>query len=158
MAIHQRGDSAAAAAPRLRRKPVYIISHNRARLDYSSMVLWLLDEHWTHWQTPQQVHAAIQNSIVIGAYALTSHERPQQVGFARIISDRATNSLLTDLFVSAPHRRRGVGRMLMRAVAEHDAVRGTLCVLGSRPFLRTFYNEFGFESAGGDIMIRNPTP
>lgn len=160
MEIHQGRAPASAADSRLRRHPTgYVISHNRDRIDSTRMVGWLLGAYWTHWQKPDQIQTAIKNSIVIGAFAVgTSTHHPLQVGFARIISDRATNSLLTDLYVDEPHRRRGVGRMLMEAVTQHDAVRPTACVLGCRQHLRMFYTEFGFVPLGGDIMIRNPTP
>jgi GNAT superfamily N-acetyltransferase len=168
MEIHQSRDPAAATAPRLKRNPVpgYIISFNRDRLDFTSMVGWLLGSHWTHWQKPHQIHTALKNSIVIGAYHVATGAAaldirpvvPLQVGFARVVSDHATNSILTDLYVSESHRRRGVARLLMEAVTQHDSVRPTLCVLGCRSFLRSFYSDFGFVGVGGDIMVRNPTP
>ncbi len=146
-----------------RASPGYIISHNRDRLDMTRMVEWLLESYWTHWQRPNQMQAALQNSLVIGAYLMNPvgakvvPTKPVQVGFVRIVSDRATNSILTDLYVDEPHRRRGVGRLLMEAATQHDAVRPTLCILGCRAHLRMFYSEFGFVGVGGDIMVRNPS-
>jgi GNAT superfamily N-acetyltransferase len=160
MALHQGRDPAAAAAPHLSR-PHYAISHSSARFDYTQAVSWLLAAHWTAWQKPEQIYRALHNSILIGAYDIAAAGKPL-VGFARVVSDRATNSMLTDLYVDEPHRRRRVGCMLMDAVTQHDYVRPTLCVLGSRPHLRAFYGGFGFvvvsAGPGGDIMVRNPTP
>jgi GNAT superfamily N-acetyltransferase len=165
MEIHQGRDPASAAPARLKRNPVpgYIISHSRDRFfDEAAAVHWLLECHWTHWQKPDQIHRALRNSIVIGAYFVSTRKtvptKPELVGFARVVSDHATNSMLTDLYVHEPHRRHGVGRLLMEAVTQHDSVRPTLCILGCREHLRVFYTEFGFLPHGGSIMIRNPTP
>jgi GNAT superfamily N-acetyltransferase len=164
MEIHQGRDAATAAAPRVKRNPVpgYIISHSRERFDITRAVGWLLASYWTHWQRPEQIHRALKNSIVIGAYLISTSKtvpcKPQLVGLARVVSDHATNSMLTDLYVDEPHRRCGVARLLMEAVTQHDSVRTTACILGCRPPLRMFYSEFGFVALGGDIMIRNPTP
>ncbi len=167
MEIHQSRDPAASAAPRLRRNPVpgYIISHSRDRFDTTRAVGWMLESYWTHWQTPGQICRALKNSIVIGAYHVATGAaaldikpvNPLLVGFARVVSDHAANSMLTELYVDERHRRRGVGRLLMEAVTQHDSVRPTLCVLGARRHLHNFYAEFGFVPYGGDVMVRNPT-
>lgn len=153
MEIHQSRDPAAAAVPRLK----YVVSFSRRRLEYWRITQWLREAYWTHWQTDEQIYTALRNSIVIGAYRLKPGH-PELVGIARVVSDHATNSMLTDLYVHEPHRRRGVARMLMEAVTQHDSVRPTLCVLGARKHLHSFYREFNFIGVGGDIMVRNPTP
>ncbi len=138
--------------------PRYLISHSRERLDYVRMTGWLLASYWAHWQKPDQIQTALKNSIVIGAYVVGHATPALQVGLVRIVSDRAANSMITELYVDEPHRRRGVGRLLMEAAIQHDAVRPTLCILGCRPHLRVFYSEFGFVGVGGDLLVRNPTP
>lgn len=134
------------------------VSLNRDRLDVEKVVAWTIGAYWGNGKTPEQIRQSIKNSMVFGLYALErGNPRPEQIGFARVISDHWTASAITDLFVVPEYRGRGFGRALMQAVIEHPSIARTICILGTRD-AAGFYRKFGFRDAFSHIMQRDPTP
>ena len=84
----------------------------------------------------------MQNSICFGAF-----EGGGQVGFARVISDRATFAYVCDVFVLDSHRGRGVGKRLMAAVTSHPELQNLrLWTLFTRD-AHGLYRQVGFQEA-----------
>ena len=84
----------------------------------------------------------MQNSICFGAF-----EGDGQVGFARVISDRATFAYVCDVFVLDSHRGRGVGKRLMAAVTSHPELQNLrLWTLFTRD-AHGLYRQVGFQEA-----------
>lgn len=46
-----------------------------------------------------------------------------QIGFARLITDRAVFAYLADIFVVPDHRGRGIARQLLDAIFEHPDIK-----------------------------------
>src|SRR5215218_4774982 len=71
------------------------------------------------------------------------------VGFAWASAPRQGRSHVTDLYVAPDHRRGGVARQLIAAVAEDAAAKGatrlTLDVLTTNAAARSLYDSLGFE-------------
>jgi GNAT superfamily N-acetyltransferase len=65
------------------------------------------------------VDKSIRHSLCFGAY-----EDGAQVGFARVVTDRATFAYLCDVFVLATHRGQGISRRLIDAVLAHPDLQG----------------------------------
>jgi GNAT superfamily N-acetyltransferase len=110
------------------------------------------DTYWGKWPTVEQLETGFSNSLLIGAYtddAIGLH------GFARIVSDKATFSAVTDLYVYPQYRRQGIGTKIMQAVVEHEHVARTICILHTRDAGK-FYEKFGFRHLGGSVYQRDP--
>ena len=134
------------------------VSCSRQRLDFDKIVAWTLESYWGHQRTEAQIRASLQNSTVFGVFKIEATDRRlTQVGFARIISDHWTSSMITDVYVDEAFRGQGFGRALMEAVVEHPSVARTLCILGTRD-AAGFYRKFGFFDTFSQTMQRNPTP
>lgn len=130
------------------------ISTDRERLDVAWIVHSVLGSYWGGWLGGGQVRAALDGSLVFGAYA-----DGQQIGFVRCVTDGAIFSSVTDVFVDEAHRNKGVGSQLMREVVAHPSITGTICILAARPGAWSWYEGFGFvvvDRASG-IMQRQPT-
>jgi ribosomal protein S18 acetylase RimI-like enzyme len=85
-------------------------------------------------------------------YVVSAWENDRLVGFARAISDGASNAYVSTVAVLPEHRGRGIGREMMRRLLDgHD---GVLFVLHARPELQPFYAKHGFEHASD--MLRRP--
>lgn len=132
--------------------PNVTISLTRARLELPKIVEWVRSSYWGGWQSEEQIRRAIHNSTVFGAYSITTGA---QLGFARVVSDHSSNSMITDVYVEDVHRRQGIGRRLMATVVEHASVAKTICVIRTR--VPEFYSRFNFVPIGGDAMQRIPT-
>jgi hypothetical protein len=82
-----------------------LVTTDPARLDLDAIHDFLAGS--SYWATgiPREVmERSIRHSICFGAF-----DGGRQVGFARVISDRATFAYVCDVFVLAGRRGRGVG-------------------------------------------------
>ncbi|MEO7793433.1 MAG: GNAT family N-acetyltransferase [Thermoanaerobaculia bacterium] len=82
---------------------------------------------------------SIRNSVCFGLY-----EDERQIGFARVITDRATFAYLADVFVLDSHRGRGLGRVLMDAVASHPELQGLRRFMLATRDAHGLYAKYGF--------------
>lgn len=78
----------------------------------------------------------------------------QALGFARVITDHATFSFVTDVFVIEQERGKGLGRQLMQAVVDHPSVGRTISILDTRS-AEGLYTRFGYVR-NRTIMQREP--
>ena len=83
----------------------FVISTDRSRLDIDAIQRFLSeDSYWARERTLEQTKTAIENSICFGLY-----QSGRQIGFARVVSDRATFAYLGDVFIIDEYRGRGLG-------------------------------------------------
>ncbi len=117
----------------------YEIATDPARLDIGAIHEFLASSYWAKGRSRATVEQSIAHSLCFGVY-----RRGQQVGFARVVSDRAVFAYLMDVFVLPDHRGRGVGTALIRAVLAHPALQGLrLFALRTRD-AHGLYAQFGF--------------
>ena len=112
------GDDEPAPAQEWRRGD-YWISTDPARLDLAMVHGFLTRSYWAAGIPLETVRRAIQHSLAFGLY-----HGNEQIGFARIISDRATFAYLCDVFVLETWRGQGLGTWLMAVVAAYPALQG----------------------------------
>src|SRR5687768_2997795 len=93
----------------------FSISTDVGRLQIDVIQKFLAEEsYWARSRRPEQTQRAIENSICFGLY-----EGVMQIGFARVVSDKATFAYLGDVFVLDSYRGRGLGKWLMETVISH---------------------------------------
>ena len=118
------------------------ISFDPLKVDRARVHGWLSrDAYWSLGIGRAVFDRAVDHSLVASAYA-----GDEQVGFARVVTDRATFAWLCDVFVAAPARGQGVGTRLIAALIEHPDLPGL-----RRWALRTrdahaLYGRFGFTA------------
>ena len=105
--------------------------------------------------TPIQIMRAMDHSLCFCAY-LDNAPGTQQVGFARVVTDRSVFSSITDMLVGEAHRRHGVGTALLAAILAHPWVAPTICILESR-YAADFYAKQGFKPVTAGVMRRMPS-
>jgi GNAT superfamily N-acetyltransferase len=116
-----------------------VISTDKARLDLGAIHGFLTSAYWARGVSRETVARAVEHSLCFGAY-----EGRRQVGFARVISDRATFAYVSDVFVLESHRGRGIGKALMGAIAGHPELQGLRrWVLFTRD-AHDLYRQYGF--------------
>jgi GNAT superfamily N-acetyltransferase len=142
----------------------FTISTDPARLDVPLIYDYLSNQsYWAPGISRELVERSIANSLCFGAYTADG----QQVGFARIISDRATFAYLCDVFVLDAYRGQGISKLLMRHITDHPELQGLRrWMLGTRD-AHSLYAQYGFtplaspqrfmENAKLD-PYRQPTP
>ena len=119
---------------------VVTISTDDALLDLDLIHRWLSeDAYWSLGRTRAQVERSVRHSVNVGAY-----DEKRQVGFLRIVTDRATFAWVCDVYVDPAARGKEVGKALM---AECDRLCASYGV--SRALLATadahgLYAQYGF--------------
>jgi GNAT superfamily N-acetyltransferase len=119
----------------------YTISTDPERIDVDLVHRFLSREsYWATGIDRATVERALRNSLVFGAY-----DADQQVGFARVVTDRATFAWLGDVFVVAEHRGAGLGKRLVEAVLAHPDLQGLRFFLLKTSDAHGLYEQFGFR-------------
>jgi GNAT superfamily N-acetyltransferase len=102
------------------RRGDYRVSDERAQLDRAAVRRFLADESYWAAGIPRGVmDTAIDHSLCFGLY-----RGEAQIGFARVVTDRATFGYLCDVFVEASHRGAGLGKWLVSCVVSHPDLQG----------------------------------
>jgi predicted N-acetyltransferase YhbS len=86
-------------------------------------------------------------------------DRARQIGFARVIPDRATVALLNDVFVLPEFRDMGLGKSLVQCVISHSELQGLRAWILVTRDAHELYGKFGFKSPARPnryMELRNP--
>lgn len=111
------------------------------RLQVDRIHHFLVNEsYWAGERTLEQTKTAIENSICFGLY---SGER--QIGFARVISDRATFAYVGDVFVIEEFRGRGLSKWLMETIVAHPDLQGLRRWILATRDAHGLYEQFEFS-------------
>ena len=118
-----------------------LVSDDRARLDVALVHAALAASYWAQGRERAVTERSLAHSLCFGLYAADG----AQLGFARVVSDRATSAHLADVFVLEHARGRGLGAALVAAVLGCPEL-----ALVRRWTLQTrdahkLYARFGFE-------------
>ena len=91
------------------------ITTELSRIDLVRVHEWLARKSYWAGQMPRAVFdRAVRGSLCFGAI-----EKDATIGFARVISDRATFAYVSDVFVDPARRGAGIGKAIMAAVVAH---------------------------------------
>ncbi len=93
-----------------------VFSDDPARLDFNVIHGFLTNCYWSPGIPMETVRRAAANSIAFGVYLDPSRD---QIGYARVVTDRATYAYLADVFILEQHRGRGLSKTLMRCITSH---------------------------------------
>lgn len=118
------------------------ISTDPARIDLDVVHGFLAGSHWAAGIPRDVVERAVMNSLCFGAY-----RDGRQVGFARVISDRATYAYVSDVFVLPEERGAGIGHRLMAAIMAHPDLQGLRRWNLFTRDAHALYRKFGFGDA-----------
>lgn len=137
----------------------YLISDDPDRLDIDAIHAFLSQEsYWAAGISRERLEIAIENSLPFGLYHRKS-QQSSQIGFARAVSDFSTFAYLADVYIDAPHRGRGLSKLLLSAVIEHPQLRRIRrWMLGTRD-AHSLYAQFGFvplEEPGRWMELSEP--
>ena len=130
----------AASAPREWRRGDFAVSDDPARLDKATVVRFITGSYWAEGIPQATMQRAIAHSLCFGLY-----EGDKQVGFARVVTDRATFGYLCDVFVEESHRGGGLGQWLVECVLQHPELQGLRRLSLMTRDAHTLYERFGFK-------------
>ena len=118
-----------------------VVSDDRARLDLAVVHRFLAGDSYWAAGIPEAVMArAMAHSLCFGLY-----RGGTQIGFARVVTDRATFGYLCDVFVESAHRGAGLGRWLVECVLAHPDLQGLRRLSLMTRDAHELYKPFGFK-------------
>ena len=116
-----------------------VVSDDPARLDMEVIHGFLSNAYWSQGIPREVVERALRNSLCFGLY-----DGDRQVGFARVVTDRATFAYLADVYVLEGHRGRGLSRRLVAALLDHAELHGLRRLMLVTRDAHGVYGKFGF--------------
>jgi GNAT superfamily N-acetyltransferase len=120
-------------------KGEFEISTDPARVDVRTVHEFLTNSYWARGIPLETVQRSIANSLCFGIYHASG-----QVGFARVISDRATFCYLADVFVVELYRGRGLSKWLMECIMGHPDLQGVRRWMLATQDAHGLYRQYGF--------------
>lgn len=131
-------------------KDDYLISTDSSLLNIDVIYNYLSKESYWALNVPREVvETSIQNSLCFGLY-----KEGIQIGFARLITDRATFAYLADVFILEAHRGKGLSKWLIATIQAHPKLQGLRrWMLGTRD-AHGLYEQFGWTQMDEDTRKR----
>ncbi|HRE11001.1 MAG TPA: GNAT family N-acetyltransferase [Ignavibacteria bacterium] len=118
----------------------YLYSTDKDKLQFDVIFNYLSKEsYWAQGISREIVNQVIENSVCFGIY-----HGEEQVGFARVVTDKATFGYLGDVFVLKPHRGKGLSKNLMAFILKHPEFQGFRRWLLLTKDAQSLYSQFGF--------------
>lgn len=120
----------------------YVLSADKKKTDLQYVYnLLCLPSRYSTGLPAERFPLVIENSICFNVFY-----QGKQVGFSRVITDCTEFASLWDVFIDDAHRKKGVGKALVKYILEHPRLRGIF-----RWFLMTedahgLYQKFGFKT------------
>lgn len=123
-------------------KKGYSISTDKGLLDVDVIYNYLSQEsYWAKNIPRQKVVRSIENSMSFGVY-----KDGKQIGFARVITDRATFAYLADVFIINGFRGVGLSKWLMQTILAHPDLQTLRRWVLATSDAHGLYKQFGFSS------------
>lgn len=131
-------------------KDDYFISTDPSLLNIDTIHHYLSGESYWAKNIPRVVvEKSIANSMCFGFY-----RNDKQIGFARLVTDKATFAYLADVFIVAEQRGSGLSKWLMEVIHAHPDLQGLRrWVLGTRD-AHSLYKQFGWTVFDEDTRKR----
>ena len=116
-----------------------VVTSEPGAVDVDAVHAFLTTSYWSPGIPRETVARAIAGSIPFSLL-----HRGRQIGFARVITDRATFAYLADVYVLPEHRGRGYARKIMDAVMSHPDLQGLRRFRLVTRDAHALYRRYGF--------------
>ena len=121
------------------KKDDFTVVTDPSKLDVAAIHGYLSRAYWSEGIPRHTVEKAIANSLCFGLF-----RGEQQVGLARVVTDRATYAYLCDVYVLEEFRGKGLGAWLMECVMSHPDLQGLRRFSLATRDAHGLYKKFGF--------------
>lgn len=121
------------------RRGDFRITSDPAAVDLDAVHAFLSTSYWAAGIPRALLARAIAGSLPFSLFA-----QDRQVGFARVITDRATFAYLADVYVLEEFRGRQLGQWLVQTILAHPDLHGLRRFSLATRDAHTLYARFGF--------------
>ncbi len=123
----------------------YAITTETSFFNIEFIHAFLSQSYWAEDIPIEVVQKSIDNSLSFGVFHLG-----RQIGFARVITDKATFAYLADVFIDEAYRGQGLSKWLMEEIMNHEDLQGLRRMMLATRDAHGLYSRFGFTE------INNP--
>ncbi len=117
-----------------------LISDDRTFLDLPRVHEWIANSYWATGIPFEVFRRSAENSLCLGAY-----RHGEQIGFARVVTDRATFAWICDVWVEQAARGAGIGKQLIAAILQHPDLQDLRRWGLATKDAHSLYAGFGFQ-------------
>ena len=114
-------------------------STDKSKLDPSVIHAFLTESYWSKGCSMNNVLRRIENAWCFGVF-----NNDQQIGFARVITDKATFAYIADVFILENYRGQGLSKQLMAFILEQPDLQNLKRWLLATRDAHGLYAQFGF--------------
>jgi GNAT superfamily N-acetyltransferase len=135
-------------------KDHFTISTENEKFDIDSIHSFLTRSYWAEGISKEVIKRSIEGSLCFGVFI-----NSKQIGFARMITDKATFAYLADVFIIEEYRGLGLSKWLMEVIMAHPDLKGLRRMMLATKDAHGLYEKFGFTPLNNVdrwMQIHNP--
>jgi len=131
----------------------YLISTDKNKIDIEYVHAFLSQSYWSPGVPIIVVKKAMKGSLCFGIYY-----KDKQIGYARMVTDKATFAYLADVFIDEDHRGKGLAKWLVETILAHPQLQGLRRILLATKDAHKLYKQCGFTTINNPerYMVYNP--
>jgi GNAT superfamily N-acetyltransferase len=135
----------------------YFISTDIDKMDVDTIHRYLSESsYWAKGIPKELVGKSIKHSLCFGVFS-----GDEQVGFARVVTDRTSFAYLGDVFILPTHQGKGLSKWLMQTIHDYPDLQGLRRWMLFTRDAHGLYSQFGWkqvpeEQTGRIMQIHNP--
>ena len=126
------------------RRAGFTIATDPAATDLDLVCGFLAGSYWAKGLAREVLERSIAAALV---YNLIEDASGRQVGFARVVTDRARMAWLSDVFVLESHRGRGLGRWLAQTAMDDPRLATVRRWMLATDDAHGLYRQLGWQDA-----------
>jgi len=119
----------------------YTITTDIKKMDFDVIHEFITNSYWANGIPRKTLTKAINSSL---CFAVLNKE--QLIGFARVITDKATYAYLADVFILEQHQGKGLSRLLMDEIVKHPDLQGLRRIVLATRDAHGLYEKYGFTA------------
>ncbi|GIM28516.1 N-acetyltransferase [Clostridium polyendosporum] len=117
----------------------YIFTDDKTKINLNAVHNLLKQSHWAQNRPLEIIAKSIENSL-----CFSIHHDNVQIGFARVVSDCAVYSLISDVIIDEKYRGTGLGKKFINFISNHPTIKDTSRVLWTR-YAENLYLQCDFK-------------
>ena len=125
----------------------YSLKSGYENMDFDKVTTMLKDAYWSIGIKQEEVKQGAKNSaLLVGAYTKDNN----QIGYARVISDKTRFGYIMDVIVDEKYRKQGIGQAMVKHILRHPDLKDVYQWLLITRDAHGVYGKAGFK------LLENP--
>ncbi|HEX2921554.1 MAG TPA: GNAT family N-acetyltransferase [Bacteroidales bacterium] len=119
----------------------YIVRDGIDNIDFNKVTDMLKDVFWSiDIKKDEVIQGARNSALLVGVFYLN-----EQVGYARVISDKTRFAYIMDVVVDKNYRKKGIGQLMINTILKHPELKDVYQWLLKTKDAHGVYEKSGFR-------------